>query len=58
MKRIFSLLLLCSVANLLAWAAPSQPELQYVKANHHHVTHHHAHKAGHHQHPKHSHHGV
>lgn len=58
MKRIFSLLLLCSVANLIAWAAPSQPELRYVKANHHHVTHHHAHKAGHHKPAKHSHHAT
>jgi len=55
MKRIFSLLLLCSVANLFAWATPSQPTLQYVKAKPHHATHHHAHKAGHHNKPKHRH---
>lgn len=56
MKRMFSLLLLCSVANVFALAAPPQPKLQYVKAKPHHATHHHAHKAGHHKH--HSHHGV
>ncbi len=57
MKRIFSLLLLCSVANVFAWAAASQPNLQYVKAKPHHAKHHHAHKAGHHK-QHHSHNGV
>lgn len=57
MKRIFSLLLLCFVANALAWAAPSQPSLQYVKAKPHHANHHHAHKAGHHKQHQ-AHHGV
>lgn len=57
MKRIFSLLLLSSIATMTAWAAPSQPSLQYVKAKPHPAKHHHAHKAGHHK-QHHTHHGV
>lgn len=57
MKRIFSLLLLCSLANVVAWAAPSQATLHFVKAKPHHAKRHHPHKAGHHKQHS-SHHGV
>ena len=57
MKRIFSLLLLCSLANAFAWATPSRPTLQYAKAKPHHANHHHAHKAAHHKQHR-PHHGV